>query len=53
MQPELARQKDPNLLKAGASPFRHLPLSSTLFKFLVYGNAYLTYHERHEPYYGD
>ena len=42
MQPELARQKDQNLLKAEASTFRHLPLSSTLFKFLIVGGiAYL------------
>ncbi len=42
MQPELARQKDRNLLKAEASTFRHLWLSSTLFKFLIVGGiAYL------------
>lgn len=37
MQPELARQKDRNLLKAEVSTFRHLRLSSTLFKFLIVG----------------
>lgn len=42
MQPELARKKDQNLLKAEASNFRHLRLSSTLFKFLIVGGiAYL------------
>ena len=37
MQPELARHKDRNLLKAEASIFRRLRLSSTLVKFLVVG----------------
>lgn len=42
MQPELARQKDRNLLKTEASTFRHLRLSSTLVKFLIVGGiAYL------------
>ena len=42
MQPELAKQKDRNLLKTEASIFRRLPLSSTLVKFLVVGGiAYL------------
>lgn len=37
MQPELAKQKDRNLLKTEASTFRRLRLSSTLVKFLVVG----------------
>ncbi len=37
MQPELSRQEDQNLLKAEASTFRHLRLSSTLLKFLIVG----------------
>ena len=42
MQPELARHKDRDLLKAEASIFRRLRLSSTLFKFLIVGGiAYL------------
>ena len=42
MQPELARQKDRNLLKAEASIFRRLRLSPTLVKFLIVGGiAYL------------
>ncbi len=42
MQPEIAKPKDQNLLKAEASIFRRLRLSSTLFKFLIVGGiAYL------------
>ena len=42
MQPELAKEKDQNLLKTEVSTFRRLRLSSTLFKFLIVGGiAYL------------
>ena len=37
MQPELAKQKERNLLKTEASTFSRLRLSSTLVKFLVVG----------------